>query len=76
MAKKVKSKLMVAGVSDMPSKVTAADKEHKEHEMKWRAEDDLRTIQRAEEVKSDKSRMNMVKTLAKEQTEALKKICK
>lgn len=73
MAKKVKSKLMVAGVSDMPSKVTGVDKER---EMKWRAEDDLRTIQRAEEVKSDKSRMNMVKTLAKEQTEALKKICK
>ena len=33
-------------------------------EMRWRTEDDLRTLQRAGEIQSDKSRMNAVKKAA------------
>lgn len=42
---------------------------------KWRAEDALRTIQRAEELKSDKKLMSNVKKLASEQVKNLKKFC-
>lgn len=41
---------------------------------KWRAEDDLRTLQRAKEVENDKARMKAVKAIAQEQMNALKKI--
>ena len=43
---------------------------------KWRAEDDLRTLQRAKEIENDKARMQAVKSIAKEQKSALEKICK
>lgn len=41
---------------------------------KWRAEDDLRALQRAAEIKSDKTRMSHVKKCANEQLKALKRI--
>lgn len=57
-------------VSDSP-KSTAYAKE----DQKWRAEDDLRTLQRAKEVENDKARMKAAKAIAKEQMQNLKKIC-
>lgn len=42
---------------------------------KWRAQDALRDIQRAESHKSDKTLMKDVKALAKEQVNNLKKFC-
>ena len=42
-------------------------------EKKWRAEDDLRTLTRAEEIKKDKSRMDAVRKLAKERLEEMQK---
>lgn len=43
---------------------------------KWRAEDDLRALQRAAEIQSDKSRMTAAKAVAKEQMNALSKVAK
>lgn len=43
---------------------------------KWRAEDDLRALQRAAEIQSDKSRMSAAKAIAKEQMSALQKVAK
>lgn len=56
-------------VNDAPS--ASYDKE----DQKWRAEDDLRALQRAKEIESDKSRMKAAKNIAKEQLNNLKKIC-
>jgi hypothetical protein len=43
-------------------------------EMKWRAEDDLRTLQRAQEIQADKARMGMAKRMAAQQVKALSKV--
>ena len=53
-------------VSDYPS--TSDDQ-------KWRAEDDLRALQRAREIENDKARLKAAKAIAEEQMSALKKIC-
>lgn len=52
---------------------TAVDKER---ERKYRAEDALRTMQRADEIKSDKGLMRDMKALAKEQMASLNKVAK
>jgi hypothetical protein len=57
-------------VSDTP-----ANSYNSKEEQKWRAQDDIRTLQRAEEIKRDKDRMSAVKNCAKEQMQDLKKIC-
>jgi hypothetical protein len=41
---------------------------------KWRAEDGLCTLQRAEEIRKDKALLKDIKALAKEQVKALSKI--
>lgn len=40
---------------------------------KWQAEDDLRTLLRAEEIKADKKRMNNASKIAKQQMNSLAK---
>lgn len=45
-------------------------------EKKWRAEEDLRTLLRAEEIKRDRSRMSVVKAMAKKQAMAVDKVAK
>lgn len=57
-------------VSDSPS-----PSKYAEEDKKWRAEDDLRTLQRAKEIENDKARMQAAKSIAKEQMNNLKKIC-
>lgn len=64
-----KKPIPVKIVSDGPS--TSYAKE----DMKWRAEDDLRALQRAKEIENDKSRMKAAKAIAKEQMNNLKKLC-
>jgi len=54
-------------VSEGPSTTYAKE------DQKWRAEDDLRALQRAREIESDKSRMKAAKAVAKEQLNTLKK---
>lgn len=58
-------------VAEAP-KLTANDKAR---ERRWKAEDALRDIQRAEEHKKNKQLMDDVKLLAKEQVNNLKKFC-
>jgi hypothetical protein len=43
---------------------------------KYRAEEDIRTLQRAGEIKADASRMQAAKALALKQANDLKKVCK
>lgn len=53
---------------------TKPTKEQVDRERRYRAEDALRALQRAAEVKQDSGLMKDVKNLAKEQMNSLKKI--
>ncbi len=53
----------------------ASDKGYEARERKYKAEDALRDIERAETHKRDKGLMSDVKKLAKEKVDSLKKIC-
>lgn len=73
MAKKKSSlKDAITTVNATPYKPS---KEDIAREKKYQAEDDIRTLQRAEEIKKDKSRMSAAKQMAKSQVQDLKKIC-
>lgn len=65
-------------VSDAPAACTAykQSKEEIARQRRYNAEDAMRTITRAEEIKSDNRLMGDVKSLAKEQMENLKKFSK
>ena len=65
MAKKAKPRSRSAEVAR--PRLTAEDK-------KFRTEDDLRTLRRAEEIKKDKSRVADARKLAKQEVAALRKI--
>lgn len=60
-------------VHDEPT--AATDSGWKEREKRYKAEDALRDIERAEGHKRDKSLMKDVKQVAKEKMASLKKIC-
>ena len=65
--------MVEAPMATSPSyKMSAEDKER---QRKYRAEDALRDIERAEAHKADKSLMKDVKCLAKEKMDAMKKLC-
>lgn len=69
MAKKVKSKLPVTLPDvDYPG----PSRESRERERKYKAEDGLRALNRADEVRKDRDLMKDVKALAKEQLKACK----
>lgn len=75
-----KSKLPVASSKPIPVKIVPADApkvdaSYEARERKYRAEDALRDLERAEGHKRDKSLMNDVKKLAREKAASLKKIC-
>ena len=70
-----KNKLSAAVVSDVPV-MKKPTKEQMEQERRWRAEDALRTINKAEEYRGDKQLMSDVKNLAQEQMNSLKRIVK
>ncbi len=71
LSKVIAKPIPVKIVHDSPSECSPA--KSKEYD-KWQAQDDLRALQRAAEIKSDKSRMAHVKKCATEQMNALKKI--
>lgn len=80
MAKKAKLPVepLKASKVAVPVKIvgeTGESSKDEARERKWKAEDALRDIQRAEQHKRDKSLMSDVKKLAKEQVNSLKKIC-
>ncbi len=60
-------------VNDAPTAST--DKSYEARERKYRAEDALRDIERAEGHKRDKSLMGDVKKLAQDKVKSLKSIC-
>lgn len=66
------NKLPTAEVAQ-PYKPSKADVDR---DARYRAEDDLRMLQRAEEIRGDKGRMSMAKSVAKEQMEAAAKFAK
>lgn len=66
MAKKKKS-------SPLPTTAVCEDKAAMR---RYQAEDDLRTLQKAEDIGRDKSRLSAAGSLAKEQMEALKRVAK
>lgn len=45
-------------------------------EQKWRAEDDMRTLLRAEEIKADRARLSKASAIAKKQMAAVAKVAK
>lgn len=45
-------------------------------EQKWRAEDDMRTLLRAEEIRADKARLSKASAIAKQQMAAVAKVAK
>lgn len=65
-----KSKLPVAECSPSTYKPSKADVDR---ERRYRAEDGLRAIQRAQEVKADKVLLKDIKALVKEQAKAVNK---
>lgn len=71
-----KNKLPTAKSTSVPEGCSPirSDKDYEAKERRYRAEDALRSINRAAEIKGDKQLMRDVKSLAKEQMNALKKI--
>ena len=57
------------------AKTVAAPRKSAE-DRKWQAQDDLRTLQRAQEIQADRSRLNAAKTEVKNQMAALSKVAK
>ncbi len=73
---KVDKPIPVQIVDTMSPRVAQkSDSEYAERERKYRAEDALRDLERAEKHRSDKTLMGDVKKLAKERVEQMKKLC-
>lgn len=72
MAKKKSTGLSTMVDRPMAYKPTAEDKAR---ERRYQAEDDIRTMERAEEIKKDKARVTAMKEVAKEKIQTLKKVC-
>lgn len=73
---KGKNKLLSAGGGEMPApstvaKVTAEDRER---QRRYAAEDAIRTLTRADEIKADKRLMSDVRKCAKEQIKTVSKV--
>lgn len=60
-------------INGQPYKPSPAQKKE---EQKWRAQDDLRTLQRAAEVKADPGRVKMAQAEAQAQMKALQTVTK
>lgn len=58
------------------AKAVPAPKAPKREEDRWRAEDDARTLMRAEEIKRDRARMAKARAVAKKQISELSKVAK
>jgi hypothetical protein len=67
-----KSKPIPVKIVSEPASVSS---KYAEEDRKWRARDDMRTLQQAKEIEADKARMQAVKSMAKEELAKLKKIC-
>ena len=73
---KVDKPIPVQIVDTMLPKVSQkSDSEYEARERKYKAEDALRDLERAEGHKKDKTLMGDVKKLAREKADSLKKLC-
>ena len=73
---KVDKPIPVQIVDTMSPKVSQkSDSEYEARERKYKAEDALRDLERAEGHKKDKTLMGDVKKLAREKADSLKKLC-
>lgn len=70
LSKSVQKPIPVKIVHDIPSKSIKSSYD----DNKWRAEEDLRALQRAEEIRADKARMKAAKHCAKIQIKNLEKV--
>lgn len=74
-----KKGLPVASAKPIPVKIVSEPastmRESDAREKRWRAEDDMRTMKAAEEIKRDKGRIKAMKEVAREQMKDLKKLC-
>lgn len=68
-APKAAAKKATTSKAPNPAPVSAMDK-------KWQAEDDARTLMRAEEIKADKGRLGKAKSVAAQQAKAAARIGK
>lgn len=57
-----------------PTPAVTISREQAKREREWRAEDDLRTLQRAAEIQGDTSRVRAAQQIAKRQMAALSKV--
>lgn len=71
-----KSSKPVAPKRAIKTKVAATPKAPRREEDRWRAEDDARTLMRAEEIKRDRARMAKARAVAKKQISELSKVAK
>lgn len=71
-----KKKLPVAKSVPASCPVYKPTKEDEARERRYRAEDGLRTLQRADEIRNDKQCMSDIKALAQEQMNTAKKYAK
>ena len=55
-------------------KLATAEMRETEESKRWQAEDDLRTLQRAKEIESNRARMSAAKKVATTQIKQLEKI--
>ena len=55
-------------------KLATAEMRETEESKRWQAEDDLRTLQRAKEIESNRARMSAAKKIAVSQIKQLEKI--
>lgn len=82
MANRLHSKVVKGGAKKqkpVPVKIvhdTAAIAGYPKPDRKYEAQDALRTLQRAEEIRRDKGLMKIVKSEAKAQVKALSTVCK
>jgi hypothetical protein len=74
-----KKGLPVASTKPVPVKIVSEPMDRPDRddarERKWRAEDDIRTMKQAEEIRRDKERVKAMKEVARQQMKDLKKIC-
>lgn len=70
-----KNKLMGNKKSAPAPAMGTPSKDYAAEDAKWRAEEDMRTLSRAEEIRADKARMKCVSDHAKKQVDTLKKFC-
>lgn len=63
--------MISTGVAEAPPPYKGSA-EDKKRELRYRAEEDLRTLQRAQEIHRDRQRVSMCKSVANEQIKALK----